>query len=507
MKKTLLRVSGWKIWDVVWALFVLILPLTSVPFVVRLVHSDAVAAPSALLLPFLLFALLIPFLLNHGELPDRASPLVLTVLAILFTSVISFYNVIPYYKGQNPIRSTIMAVLTLIVGFSFYLVSVLKHNNENHFRTTFKLLSISGAVVCLWTLLQAFFWYKDNHYPEWMQQIQFTLSIGSLYRQRFVGFTLEPSWLAHQLNLLYLPFWFAASITGFTAFRFRLKFITVERILFAVGMLVLFLTLSRVGLAAFLITAGFAGLVFVSRLIKKFAGSFPVEKRRMITLLAVLGIILLTAVIAYIILRLLMKLDFRMAEIFSIDLEGRSDPFFYLSEKLSLAARFVYWDGGITIFNEHPLFGVGLGHAGYHLPQSLNDYAYRLVEVRSLLYHSNTLLNIKSLWIRILAESGIFGFTFFFVWYLRSLLGDLLHLQEQDTLKCTATWMGCFTLLAFTLEGFSLDTFALPYLWFSTGLAAGAEKYTNRNQVKMADKKSGLMPLGKEHPDLPAAGE
>ena len=136
--------------------------------------------------------------------------------------------------------------------------------------------------------------------------------------------------------------------------------------------------------------------------------------------------------------------------------------------------------------------------AGYHLPQSLNDYAYRLVEVRSLLYHSNTLLNIKSLWIRILAESGIFGFTFFFVWYLRSLLGDLLHLQEQDTLKCTAAWMGCFALLAVTLEGFSLDTFALPYLWFSTGLAAGAEKYTNRNQPEMAVNKSGLMLLGKD---------
>ena len=34
--------------------------------------------------------------------------------------------------------------------------------------------------------------------------------------------------------------------------------------------------------------------------------------------------------------------------------------------------------------------------------------------------------------------------------------------------------MGCFALLAFLLEGFSLDTYALPYLWFSTGLAAGA---------------------------------
>ena len=117
-----------------------------------------------------------------------------------------------------------------------------------------------------------------------------------------------------------------------------------------------------------------------------------------------------------------------------------------------------------------------MGHAGYYLPKYLNDYAYRLVEVRDLLYRSNTLLNIKSLWIRILAEGGILGFSCFFICYLRSLLGNMLGLHTSDQLRSTAAWMGCFTLLAFLLEGFSLDTFALPYLWFSTGLAAAAEQ-------------------------------
>ncbi len=474
MKQFFLRISGWRVWDVLWALFVLILPLTSVPLIVRLVHSDVVAAPSALLLPFLLAALLIPFLIQRETFPGQALPLILTVLVLLITTVLSFFYFIPEYKGNDPLRSSIMAVLTLFVGFSYYLVSVLRHRKAEKLRGTFQLLSISGAIVCGWTLLQAFFWYKDNHYPAWMQQVQFTLSIGSLYRQRFVGFTLEPSWLAHQLNLLYLPFWFAASLTGYSAFRFRLKFLTVERALFPVGMLVLFLTLSRVGLAAFLITVGFALLVFLKRLIGKFTENFPREKQALISLIAVLTIILLLAAAAYGILRLLVRLDFRMAGLFSIDLKGRSDPVFYLAEKLSLAARFVYWDGGITVFNEHPLVGVGLGHAGYYLPKSLNEYAYRLVEVRDLLYRSNTLLNIKSLWIRILAEGGILGFSCFFIWYLRSLLGNMLCLNVSDSLRSTAAWMGCFTLLAFLLEGFSLDTFALPYLWFSTGISASA---------------------------------
>ena len=51
-----------------------------------------------------------------------------------------------------------------------------------------------------------------------------------------------------------------------------------------------------------------------------------------------------------------------------------------------------------------------------------------------------------------------------------------MFVDSDDLLKRTAAWMGCFALLAFILEGFSLDTFALPYIWFSSGLAAGASE-------------------------------
>ena len=474
MKNKLLHIAEGRLQKGLWALFVLLLPLTSVPMIVHLVHSDVVAAPSALLLPFLMLLLAIPFVILRQKFPDAITPLVFFVLVSLISTAISFFYQIPAYKDNDPFRSSANAVLTMFIGFSFYLVSILTHQKEGNLRFTFQLVNISGAAVCLWTLTQAFFWYRFQRYPEWMKTIQFTLSIGSLYRQRFVGFTLEPSWLAHQLNLLYLPYWFAASVTGYSAFPFRFKFLTVERVLFASGITVLFLTLSRVGLAAFLITAAFCAIIFVQRIVKKLAGTFPKEKQRIMTF-ALYGLILfLLAAAAYGILRLLMKLDFRMAGLFDIQFRGRSDPVFYIAEKLSLAARFVYWDGGLSIFNAYPLLGVGTGHAGYYLPSLLNDYAFRLVEVRDLLYHSNTLLNIKSLWIRILAESGIIGFTFFFVWYLRSFFTSAAGLQEKNVLKSTAAWMGCFTLLAFILEGFSLDTYALPYLWFSAGLSAGA---------------------------------
>ena len=470
------NISG-KVGNLLWGLFVLLLPLTSVPIIVRLVHSDVVAAPSALLLPILLLVIGVPAFISRKKLPDNTSLFILFVLAALAATAVSFFYQIPDYKGNDPFRPALSAVLTLLIGFCFYLIALLRHNSGKNLEMTFKLLNISGAVVCLWTLAQAICWYRFQRYPEWMKNIQFTLSVGSLYRQRFVGFTLEPSWLAHQLNLLYLPYWFASSVTGYSAFHRRVKFITAERVLFAFGILVLFLTLSRVGLAAFLLTVAFTLLVFVHFLVKKTAGKFEINRCRLITVLLYLSIFVLLLGVAFLVLRLLTKLDYRMAGLFDIRAEGRSDPVFYIAEKLSLAARFVYWDGGFRIFNAHPLLGVGLGHAGFYLPGAMNDYAFRLVEVRDLLYRSNTLLNIKSLWIRILAETGIVGFSFFFLWYLHSLLGNMCFLSVKNTQKRTAAWMGCFALIAFLFEGFSLDTFALPYIWFSVGLSVAAQEF------------------------------
>jgi hypothetical protein len=35
-------------------------------------------------------------------------------------------------------------------------------------------------------------------------------------------------------------------------------------------------------------------------------------------------------------------------------------------------------------------------------------------------------------------------------------------------------WSGLFVLVAYIIEGFSTDTFALPYLWVSLGIVSAA---------------------------------
>ncbi|HSV86059.1 MAG TPA: hypothetical protein VLH85_05755, partial [Levilinea sp.] len=125
----------------------------------------------------------------------------------------------------------------------------------------------------------------------------------------------------------------------------------------------------------------------------------------------------------------------------------------------------------------------GLGNAGFYFPQTLSQYAWTQFEVRDLVYRSDILLNIKSLWVRLLAETGIAGFAFFTAWiYLMWMTARNLLRARWRTGRQLAL-AGQLIVVAFLLEGFSLDTFALPYLWVSLGLVTSAATCMNTGAI------------------------
>ena len=66
----------------------------------------------------------------------------------------------------------------------------------------------------------------------------------------------EPSWFAHQLNLLYFPLLLASVSLGYSAFRRRILGLQFELFLLIAGIAALVLSTSRVGLVGFLLMAG-----------------------------------------------------------------------------------------------------------------------------------------------------------------------------------------------------------------------------------------------------------
>ena len=486
IKRALYSIPWW-----VWVCLILLLPITSMPWIVNLIGSDSVAAPSGIALAVLVLIWLVPYVLKRGRFPPQAIPLLgFALVAVIATALASFIPILPY-KDVSFIKNELKDVLTLIIGICFYLVAAIFPVGEERLQKTLRWLNWGGLIILLWSLVQGISWLSFNHYPTLVRHIQEFFSSGPLYRQRINAFAFEPSWLAHQLNMVYLPIWLAATVRRFSVHRFRIFGITFENVLFIGGVAVLFLTYSRVGLLAFLLMITYLfiqGNIMLSQWLKKRMthpqGDDTIRRRRRILSFSVTAVF----IVSYLAILAggafaLSRLDPRMKDLFTFSF-GKDDPILRYADRLNIASRLVYWQAGWGVFNDYPIMGVGLGNAGYFFTQKLTPYAWGLVEVRDLIYRSSNLLNIKSLWVRLLAETGIVGFAFFVSW---------LYLLWQSTRagknNNSPTWKslslaGKFVLLGLLFEGFSLDSFALPYIWFALGLLTAASCSINPDNIE-----------------------
>jgi O-antigen ligase len=246
---------------------------------------------------------------------------------------------------------------------------------------------------------------------------------------------------------------------------------------------VLALSVSRIGWLTFLAMVGLLMLLLNIRWARSLmkhlfrSADSAARKTRLLKIgFTILWVLVSVAVYASLIVAagyVLSKVDTRMARLFDLSLI-REQSFFHWANHLVFAERIVFWQAGWEIFNDFPLMGTGLGNSGYFFPQELSAFSWALTEIRILMYQWTALPNIKSLWVRLLAETGIVGFGLFISW-LYVLWHSAVFLRAQNNrLQQMVGLAGSFMLVAFLLEGFSLDTFALPYYWITFGLVTAA---------------------------------
>jgi len=468
-----------KLTQVLWIILITSLPLTSVQFLARFFGSDAVASPAILVVFIMVVVWLIPYVIKNGKFVKESIPLFLFLVVAIITTVLSFFQVIPAYKGIGNISSMVEAVITLVIGICFYLVASSYMKDEEQAALTLKILNWSGLFMLLWAGMQAIAWHGFGGYPQWMFDLQGLVSKRVLYRQRINGLALEPSWFAHQLNMIYLPLWLSATIKGFTVHKKRLGFLTFENLLLVMGIGALLLTLSRVGLLAFILMFTYLLIKLHTYLVEKtlaFMGGkkheeIPQDRKKRMKLLLSLLFLVLYALVLLVGLWIFSKVDPRMENIFQFSF-GSDSPLLSYFNELSFGERAVYWLAGWNIFTEHPLLGVGLGNAGYYFPKAITPYGWNLIEVRQLAYRSSNLMNVKSLWVRLLAETGIVGSSFFFGWLYSLVVKFTQKASSKTKIVSVYATAGIFILCALIAEGFSIDSFAMPYLWIGVGLAS-----------------------------------
>jgi hypothetical protein len=121
-----------------------------------------------------------------------------------------------------------------------------------------------------------------------------------------------------------------------------------------------------------------------------------------------------------------------------------------------------------------------LGNSGFFFLQTVSSQGWQSYEIRDVIYRAIPLPNTKSLWVRLLAETGLIGFTIFVVWMITMWFSTRIsNHSKAPTIKIIAM-AGQMALIAMLAEGFSIDSFAMPYLWAITGLIAASAMLARR---------------------------
>jgi hypothetical protein len=482
-----MKFSTWpRLENGLWFALMILLPITSLPLISRLGGSTSVAAASLIPLALLLALVLLPGLLRGGTLPYASIPLLTFALCAALSGGLAFFLPIPLFRDVSLMRTLVEGMLTLGIGIAFYLVVSLAVRDTENLRRIFAWLNLAGALILAWSFAQAVAWDPSNGYPAWMEQAQGWVSAsGNLYPRRVTGLAYEPSWLAHQLNMLFLPYWLAATVSRSSAHRFRLvRFLSLENLLLVGGVATLFLSLSRVGWLAFLVTVAFVVLDLNIRAVGWARARIlrrsmrPGGRRLMSWLTPVLLVVLL--LILYLSLFLgaayaLTRIDPRMDRLLDPTLL-QAGGFTQIANQLAFAERVIYWGTGYNIFNDFPILGVGPGNAGFFFPSHMVPFGWELTETSTILYQTNGIPNVKSLWVRILAENGIIGFSLFASWLVTLAFSAARLRKKGSPFLRSLGWMGILALFALLVEGFSVDTYALPYLWLTFGFVTAASR-------------------------------
>lgn len=457
-------------------LLVCALPLSSVPLVARLVRSTSVA-PASLLFLIPLVLLSVPLLfMQKSRLPFHAKPAILFFCFAALSIGLAFFRVVPDYKDQTLSAAALEGAVTLGLGFLFYMVSLSLPSSVSRVNKTLSILNWVGLVLIAWSILAVVIKQFVPALRPLVNQVQALISVTRVGRTRMTGFASEPSWLAHMLNLVFLAYWLAATVSRTSVHNWRLWKFSFENVLLVGGVIVLVGTYSRGGLAAFMLVIGFLFILLNLRFIRWLTRRTVGIRQRLLGIISGVGLLLIYAGLLVGGVFVLSKVDPRMEDVFTFS-ENAENPLIKYADSLQFGDRVVYWQTGWNIFNQHPITGVGVGFSGFYFKENLPDAGWGLTETKDLLYRSNGLMNVKNIWSRLLAETGLVGFALFLALLFVSAATSIDMVRSELPARRTLGFMGLFMLISLLIEGFSVDSFALPYIWFTLGLTSAAWRW------------------------------
>ncbi|HOE70151.1 MAG TPA: O-antigen ligase family protein [Brevefilum sp.] len=473
------------------ALVLIGLPLTSVPFLTRITGS-LVAPFSALPLFGLVLIWLIPYLLRHGSFPKDMMAIFYFIIVAVISSASAYFLDGFYVRDRTFFDQSLRALLTLAIGLSFYATLSAYLRQRSALQQAVLFIYIGGMGLILWSVMEIIVLHRSGsvqNFPAWLTHIKSVLVFqqpGMLFTNRLTALAYEPSWYVLIFTLVLLPLWLSAVFQRKSLFSIKLWRFIVEDVLLLAGMTVFMFSFPRIGLLALIVMLLYFGIQLTRRLFDKINTwlinhkRFKVSDTTLFRTGLTLALITLTLIIlisaAAIFIKIASQQDARfqlIIDLFSTNtlkkLPTSETDIILFSRGLAFMERTIYWFGGWRIFADYP-FGVGLGNAGFYMIDRINSLGYGSFEVRNILYQSVSLMNTKSLWIRLLAETGFIGLSVYLTWLYLLWRNSTFIQKSDDALLQIVGMAGKFFILAYLVEGFSVDTFAFPYPWVTASL-------------------------------------
>ena len=485
-----------------WLLLLVTIPVTSSPLIARFSGGETPVSPLSIYpLIGLLLLWFVPYLMRGGKLPAISWPLLAFFIFALLSSLIAIIFPVLPFKGQTFITRGTRALLTLTIGFGFYLSASVFPSTERKVIWSIRALYLGLFLMLIWSTVQAWLVLDgSDRVPLAVTQIHHLFSVRDPFPDRVTGMSFEPSWLGGQLTVLYLPLLFASIVQKRSVFTLKRTFFSIELAFFSWTIFALLLTQSRISYLAILVVVGavllFTGLRFSERMqvwIHKRSRLDTRFLRKLLPLLILIVLLSSIVAIAFGFGWMMGQVDERMQNLLSIPERITEIHYFFPNEevfettnRLAFAERIVYWTTAFRTFGEHPILGVGPGNSGFYFENNLPTYGRSLTEIQNVLnLQQYGFPNPKNLWVRLLAENGITGFLCFTIWLIIIGIASRFLWRKGSGYSRLVGLAGLIGLITFFVEGFSLDTYALPHNWILFGLVTAGIVWRNQLSSKV----------------------
>ena len=477
---------------VLWVLLLVAVPFTSHPIIAALTGRSPVNPLS--ILPLIGLALLwIPtYIIRFSTVPKLSIPLLAFVAIALVSSLLAtFLQIFPAYE-QSVQGREIRSLFTLAAGVMFYLVAATWPHTDRRLSFSLKWLYVGAVLLLLYSTFQIITLpTAANPVPDPLIKLHSLFSIRDPLRTRITGFAYEPSWLGNQLVVLYIPLWLGSVITGYSVSTRRQGPLSLELILLLWSLVALFFSFARLAWISLFLLATILLVIGSGRIWDRLAGKFWSVKQQSRSFLPRLTTtaagLVSVGIIAILLVLVASLMDERFSDSLSVNLSSTFSsrhPWPYkLANELKSAERLMYWVSGLRVFSLYPILGVGLGNTGFFMASTMPAFGFHLPEIISAVHIGEFgFPNPKSLWVRLLAETGVIGFAVFISWLALLLVAAVRLVRKRRGVIRAIGLAALFTLLAQVTEGFSLDTFGLPQLWLVFGLLTAASQVQPRQR-------------------------